>query len=364
VLDPMETGDGWLLRIRVPGGSLTPAAMHTVAGVADRFGSGAIELTSRANLQIRGVRAAHLDEAAVRLVEAGLALPDPERDARRAIVASPLADHDARAVRGGVAALVADIERRLVEQVVGAVPTKFGIVVDDEGSWSLEHLDADLRIEAGDDPAWRLRLRGEAEPLGVVDDPAASAVTIAQLCADRAARIDIVVATLGRLAISNALAARKGSSRGEGTARRADVDPSMVNVVAAPFLGRIDATTLERIGVLAGTHGLVVRLTTRHSIAFCRVARAHLPAVTAALVALGLSLDPADPRALVSACVGSRGCRSAHADTWAEAERIVDAGFTTRVHLSGCEKRCGAPAGVTHLVSDSAGRFCDAGALR
>ena len=46
VLDPMLTGDGWLLRIRLPGGVLPPAAMGAVAAVADRYGSGAVELTS------------------------------------------------------------------------------------------------------------------------------------------------------------------------------------------------------------------------------------------------------------------------------------------------------------------------------
>ncbi len=33
-----------------------------------------------------------------------------------------------------------------------------------------------------------------------------------------------------------------------------------------------------------------------------------------------------------------------------------------RVHLSGCEKHCGLPAGVTHLVADPSGGFVAAGA--
>jgi precorrin-3B synthase len=338
--------------------------MHTVAGVAARFGSGAIDLTSRANLQIRGVSAAHLADAAVPLIDAGLALPDPQLDARRAIVASPLAGHDERAVRGDVSAVVADIERRLVAQVVGAVPTKFGVVVDDRGSWPLEHIDADLRIEAGDDLDWRLRLRGDAGAVGTVDDPAAAAVAAAQLCVDHAARMDVVVSILGRAVVADALGVRPRSGVRRSTGPRARHDRAMPTLVATPFLGRIDATTLESIGVMARTHGLVVRVTTRHSLAFCAVPRSELHALRSALAELGLSLDPADPRALLSACVGSRGCRSAHADTWLEADRIVEIGFPTRVHLSGCEKRCGAPVGVTHLVADATGRFYDAGALR
>ena len=83
----MLTGDGWLLRVRLPGGVLSPGAMRVVAAVAAACGSGAVELTSRANLQVRGVT--DLDGAARRLIEHGLALDDPQRDALRAVVASP-----------------------------------------------------------------------------------------------------------------------------------------------------------------------------------------------------------------------------------------------------------------------------------
>ncbi|MFB6260070.1 MAG: precorrin-3B synthase, partial [Thiohalorhabdaceae bacterium] len=49
VAAPMATGDGLLLRLRHPIGGLTPDQAQTVANVARRFGSGELELTSRAN---------------------------------------------------------------------------------------------------------------------------------------------------------------------------------------------------------------------------------------------------------------------------------------------------------------------------
>ncbi|WP_326638541.1 precorrin-3B synthase [Streptosporangium sp. NBC_01755] len=51
--------DGGLARIRVPGGALTARQLRVVAAAARELGSGVIELTSRANLQVRGLPPQH-----------------------------------------------------------------------------------------------------------------------------------------------------------------------------------------------------------------------------------------------------------------------------------------------------------------
>jgi precorrin-3B synthase len=52
---PMPTGDGLLARVHPPLGRLTPDQARAVAAGARRFGNGHIDVTARANLQIRGV---------------------------------------------------------------------------------------------------------------------------------------------------------------------------------------------------------------------------------------------------------------------------------------------------------------------
>ena len=75
-LRPMETGDGWLVRLHPPGARLTPRQLGKVAKLAAVYGNGLVEISARANLQIRGVSAAShpaLVEAllAERLVDEG-----------------------------------------------------------------------------------------------------------------------------------------------------------------------------------------------------------------------------------------------------------------------------------------------------
>ena len=55
-LRPMPSGDGLLVRLRLSGGALSADLARQISRLASRHGNGAIDLTQRANLQLRGVR--------------------------------------------------------------------------------------------------------------------------------------------------------------------------------------------------------------------------------------------------------------------------------------------------------------------
>ena len=109
VLRPHLAQDGAVVRIRFPGGQTTGAALGRLSGIAQQFGSGDLQLTSRASVQLRGlpdpVPAALI--AAVR--EAGF-LPSETHERVRNIIASPLSG-----ISGGLAdlrPLVVDLDTR------------------------------------------------------------------------------------------------------------------------------------------------------------------------------------------------------------------------------------------------------------
>ena len=64
--------DAFMLRLRLPGGILSAHQAAGVADIAERFGGGNIDITTRANLQIREIGAAHPLDVLTAVDELGL----------------------------------------------------------------------------------------------------------------------------------------------------------------------------------------------------------------------------------------------------------------------------------------------------
>ncbi|MEU1670708.1 cobalamin biosynthesis protein CobG [Streptomyces roseifaciens] len=87
--------DGALARVRLPGGLLTVRQAEALAGAADELGDGHLDLTSRGNVQLRGLAAGCGGAVAGRLRLHGL-LPSDRHDRIRNVAASPLCGLDDR----------------------------------------------------------------------------------------------------------------------------------------------------------------------------------------------------------------------------------------------------------------------------
>ena len=112
-------------------------------------------------------------------------------------------------------------------------------------------------------------------------------------------------------------------------------DDGSVALVVAPLLGEL---TTAQARLLADTGAALVVTPWR------TVVLPDPQLSTSELAAAGLVVEPG-PAADVSACAGRPGCAKALADVRADALAAIGRLPAGRVHVSGCERRCGAPRG-------------------
>ncbi|MGX9354511.1 precorrin-3B synthase [Roseobacteraceae bacterium S113] len=141
---PMMSGDGLVARVRPWLGQVSRAQALGLADLAARLGSGVIDLTSRANLQIRGI-----DEGAYGDLLAGLSTldlldADPEHEHHRNIVLDP---YRSAADRFDQEAIAAALTAGLLRPFFADLPSKFGFVVDAGARRQLGGVSGDIRIE-------------------------------------------------------------------------------------------------------------------------------------------------------------------------------------------------------------------------
>lgn len=330
-LRPMAAADGLVVRIRPPLGALTPTQARGLATAARRFGTGTLELTSRANLQIRGVAEAAHPALIAALAELGLVDPDPATERARNLIITPFqGDGDG----------TADLAHALTEVLLAApaMPAKFGITLDCGAARVLAGTPADIRIERSATGA--LLIRPDGLPRGQVVTAQDAPAALRRLL-DWFARTGIGTDGRGRM--------RDAAHRLSGfVTPPAPADtppgagPAQGGMLGAVPFGLISAETLAG---LADTSA-AMRLSPWRAL--------FLPGVAQAPDLPGLIANPDDPLLRTHACTGAPGCPQAHAETRPLARalaRTLPPG--QHLHVSGCAKGCAHP-GPTDLTITAA----------
>jgi len=341
-----EAADGPLARVRLPGGVIRADRLRVLADCAATLGNGVIELTSRGNVQVRGLAgtapgpdAVPAAEAfAARIAAAGL-LPSTTHERVRNIVASPFGDRD----------LVDALDRELCARPgLARLPGRFLFSIGDLG------LEADVTYAEG-----RLLLAGRDAGIGVPPERAVAAMLDA---AEAFLRLRTTEWRIAELADGPArIAAALGGAAGE--VRPAPPQPREPGVVAQPSGGLavqalvpLARLTPEQAHAIAGL-AAEVRFTPWRTVVVRDVADPER--VRHGLAAAGLVTDPRSPWVGVTACTGLPGCTRALADVRADATawvRAQSAPAAVPVHWSGCERRCGLPRGrVRQMVATADG---------
>jgi sulfite reductase beta subunit-like hemoprotein len=360
--------DGGLARVRVPGGRLSSQQLRALSAAA-ALGSGLVEVTARANVQIRGLPAAAAPKVAEVLGLAGL-LPSPRHDRVRNILASPLAGRHSGSV-APTDEIVAALDRGLcADPALANLPGRFLFAIDDGSGLALGR-DADLSLAArsgrGGAPQFTLLIAGAPTSARVAAGEAARLAlqaTHAFLAAraeggDRAWRVRDLAA--GRERVAHALGARL-EPPDQATHNRL-VGPLVPGVqrqndgraavTALAPLGRLERETLDGLSELLEARDAEARLSPWRTVTAVDVPISQAQPLCRALRRVGLVVASDSGWSGLSTCAGLGYCAKARLDVRsAAAHRAARRASSAPLeHWSACERRCGEPSAAPIAVA-------------
>lgn len=334
---PMQSGDGWLVRLKPRLARLTAVQGRLVVEQATRHGNGIIELTGRGNLQLRGLTPASAEAFARFAVHAGLADADPAVERRRNILLSPLAGEDA-------CELARSLERGLASDgALSALPGKFGFAIDGGGPLRLG-VAADIVLHAAAG-AWQVAMADAAPRHCTAEQATAAALALA--------RAWIGSGVPGRPSRGGGY---QDAGQGAGQQAIGPLPALRAFGIGLPF-GQTDASMLDRLCGLSLDHGDgILHVTPWRALILSGVRTEAAGPIREAVA--GLVVEPDDPRRLVSACIGRPGCASGSVDARADAQALLRLGVrAASLHVSGCAKGCAHPAPAAITLVGAGGRY-------
>lgn len=355
---PMETGDGLLMRIKPHSGVISIAGLLAIAEAARRFGSGEIDLTNRANLQIRGLSTDSYEGALELLLAAELIDESPDAEAVRNILVDPLSGLDE--TRALVRPLCARLEARFASnETLSTLPGKFGFSFSGCTSARVCGRASDIMVFAPGRDEFAIALDGDPasmawiEDADVIETMERLAYVFLSLRANDPSigRMRDAVARCGSVAMFKA----GGLTRVENPRRddrATEVLPGILhsgaNVIAAavglPF-GRIKALELVQLCTQASEAGVTSVYPTPNRIFVLPADATKTESLLKAARSLDLITETDDPRQAMDVCPGAPSCRNATTATRDDAQMLAqtirDEGLDTpSIHISGCKKGC------------------------
>ena len=330
-LRPMQSGDGIVVRIRPFNGRLRRAQADGIATMAAAHGNGLIDLSSRGNLQIRGVKESTYAPLIEGLHHMALIDANEAAEARRNVLVTPFWQ-----TGDETETFTAALTDALGAEDAPATPGKFGFAIDTGRAPVLQSASADIRLER--DICGGLVLAADGAATG-------KRVTSQTAIPDMLALADwFLEKRTTQTRMSHLL--KDGLPLPPGFT----VPRQTQNYVPAPgytpfgtmvglAFGQLQVKTLASLAKHGGLRMTPWRMVLVES------AR-ELPDVD------GIITDPDDPLLRVIACSGAPACAQGLADTRAIAQNV--AAFLKRdqlLHVSGCAKGCAHPRAASVTVT-------------
>ena len=388
--------DSFMCRLRIPNGVLSAHQLEGIADLAEAFGGGTLDVTTRANLQIREIQPRSAIDLLTGIQDLGLMSRGAGADNIRNVTGSPTAGIDptelvdtrplARALHFAI----------LNHRELYGLPRKFNIAFDGGGQVSVLEDTNDIgfvAVRVGDGAAvpagvyFRMYLGGItghgdfARDTGILlksEECVAAAVAVVRVFiahGDRTDRkrarfkylldewgMDRFMAEVGKELsfappqVSPEQCLPRGPLLKHGHIGIHKQKQKGMNYIGVGLpVGRLSAEQARGLAAIATQFGSgTIRLTVWQNLILSDISDAKLPGARKAIEELGLSAEASPIRGALVACTGNAGCKFAATDTKGQALYLADylearikLDKPINIHLTGCPHSC-----AQHYVGD------------
>jgi len=382
-LSPVK--DAYMSRLRIPGGLLRTFQLRELAHIANELTTGYVQITTRANLQMRLIAPKDTPEFLRRVQSVGLHTRGAGADNIRNLTANPTSGIDPVELID-VMPLVQDIAQIIInDRAFYDLPRKFNIAYDGGGLIGSVEDTNDIGVKAvkvGGGVFFRIALGGAtghkafARDIGVLVKPAI---------------VNKVVAAIVRVFIANGNRTDRKKARLKHLLEKWTLDQYLAetekllgfSLQRAPFdaaemlypsqslphthigdypqkqrglnyvgvtisVGQITSKQMIRLAEIADLYGSgEVRLTVWQNLIIPNIPDAFVPTVKRALDKAGLGSRQSNVTSGIIACTGNSYCKFAQSSTKEHAlelgkylERKLELDQPVNIHLTGCPNSC------------------------
>jgi len=391
--------NAYMCRMRIPGGLLRDGQLNGIAEIAERCAGGYIDITTRANLQLREIPATMPMEVLYALRELDITCQGSGADNIRNCTASPLSGIDASELIETIPLAKRMHHYILAHRELYGLPRKFNIAFDGGGRISSldDTNDIGFRAVSVSEPHasdtmpagiyFQLTLGGItghhdfARDTGILLKPtecievAGAIVRVFIRSGNRTDRhkarlkyvlddwgfekfIGEVEQTLGRTlrrVATERLTAANNEDRLAHVGIHPQRQPGKYYIGVVLPVGRMTSAQARCIATIAQRYGSgQIRLTVWQNLIIPDIDEQDLQTVKQGLQAAGLEYQASSFRAGLVACTGSAGCKYAAADTKQHAMLIAEhlqsrfkLDQAINIHLTGCHHSC-----AQHYIGD------------
>jgi len=382
------TKEAFMARLRIPGGQLRTFQLRELAKVAKELTTGYVQITTRANIQMRLIQPKDAPEVLRRIQSVGLHTRGAGADNIRNITANPTAGLDLHELID-VLPLCHELAQIIInDRSFYDLPRKFNIAYDGGGLIGTVEDTNDIgvrAVKAGNEIFFRIALGGAtghkafARDLGILVSPSELNKVIVALVrvfiangnrGDRKrARLKHLLETwtleqyltetekllgyrLARSAPSETLNSQLSTLNSPPSHSHIGVYPQKqagLNYIGVAMpVGQITPKQMLRVAEIADLYGSgEIRLTVWQNFIIPNVPDAYVATVRKALRKIGFDTQQSVLRGGLIACTGNSFCKFAQANTKAHAMALADylekkltLDQPINIHLTGCPNSC------------------------